>query len=94
MLAERTVATVRLVTRNDVVPRSNTRDSLTHRFDDTGRLVAQHAREQTLGIQTIKRIGIRMAQGGGHDFDANLTLARRTDLQTKRAKDGWVSRSW
>ncbi len=48
------------------------RDALAHRLHDTGGLVAQHSREQALGVLAAQRICVRVAQRGRHNLDADL----------------------
>ncbi len=39
---------------------------------DARAFVAQHAGEKTFGIEPVERVGIGMADAGGHDLDQHL----------------------
>ena len=43
-------------------------DSLSHALHDAGSLVAQHYREDSLGVGAAQRVGVGVTDPGGHDL--------------------------
>ena len=77
--AELARAAVGLVARDHVVARLDARDALADALDDSRRLVAEHAREEALGVEAVERVGVGVAERRRDDLDAHLAGARRRD---------------
>ena len=80
VLAHNALRAVRLVARDNVVPRDDVGHALPDALDDARRLVAEDARKEALRVESAQRVRVRVAQRGGHDLDADLVPLGRSDL--------------
>ena len=49
--------------------------------DDPRAFVAEHAREQSLRVEPVERIGVGVADAGRHDLDQHLAGARAVEVE-------------
>ena len=75
------LAAFRRVERDHMIARLHAGHAGADFAHDARALMAQHAREDALGVQPVQRVGIGMADAGGHDLDQNF--ARLGALQVQ-----------
>ena len=77
------------VTRNDDVSDGDAGDAFAHALHDRRGFVAQYAREETLGIEAVQRVNVRVTQGVGDVLDADLASFRWRDLDVGNVELGF-----
>lgn len=55
-----------------MVTRGHRRHARAHRLDDACRLVPENAGEEALRVVAIQGVRVCVAEGGGHDFNADF----------------------
>jgi hypothetical protein len=68
----RCLATLWSIRWNDMISRCDRGDSFADGLYDTACFVAENAREQSFGIESVKGINIRMTDGIRHDLDTDF----------------------
>lgn len=79
-LAELALSAFGGVEEDDGVALLDVVDTFTDGLDDTGTFVTQDSRESALGVGARQSVGICVAETSVGDLDANLTSARRLNL--------------